>query len=70
MSNWRPENWWTMVESPYMYDGVQMVKDNPQRALELELEHAAFRKGQEAGADAMLEALRKRGTDSIMEAIK
>ena len=56
MGKWRPGNWYTMVESPYMHDGVQMAKENPQRALELELQHQAFRKGQEAGADAMLEA--------------
>jgi len=46
-----------MVESPYMHDGVKMAKENPAKALELELEHQAFRKGQEAGADAMLEAI-------------
>ena len=54
MSNWRPEGWYSMVESPYMHDGVQMAKDNPKKALELTLQHQAFRKGQEAGADAML----------------
>ena len=57
MSKWRPKNWWTMVESPYMHDGVKMAKENPERALELELQHQAFRGGQEAGADAMLEAI-------------
>ena len=46
-----------MVESPYMHDGVKMARENPRKALELELEHAAFRKGQEAGADAMLGAI-------------
>ncbi|MCJ7634856.1 hypothetical protein MUP77_21015 [Candidatus Bathyarchaeota archaeon] len=57
MSNWRPEGWYSMVESPYMHDGVQMARENPERALELELQHQAFRGGQEAGADAMLKAI-------------
>ena len=58
--NWRPERWYSMVESPYMHDGVKMAKENPDKALELEWKHQAFRKGQEAGADAMLETLRAR----------
>jgi len=62
MDNWRPEGWYSMVESPYMHNGVQMAKENPGRALELELQHEAFRIGQEAGANAMLEALRRTGT--------
>lgn len=64
MTNWRPENWYRMIESPYMHDGVKLAKTNPEKALELELQHQAFRKGQEAGADAMLEALRKKGEES------
>lgn len=44
-----------------MHDGVKMAKEDPERALELELQHQAFRSGQEAGADAMLKALKEKG---------
>ncbi len=60
----RPKNWPQMVESPFMHDGVKMAKENPQLALELELQHQAFRLGQEAGADAYEEALFKMAEES------
>ena len=57
--NWRPERWYSMVESPYMHDGVKMAREDPSKALELEWKHQAFREGQEAGADAMFGALKE-----------
>ncbi len=58
---YRPEGFEDSIQNPFMYDGVKMARDDPRKALELELQHQAFRMGQEAGADAMLEALRKEG---------
>lgn len=62
---WRPEGWHDMVGSPYMHDGVEMMMRNPTKALELELQHQAFRKGQEAGADAMLDAVEGKIRDIV-----
>lgn len=62
--NWRPDGWYRMIESPFMHDGVKMAREDPERALELELQHQAFRLGQEAGADAMLEAIWKSAKES------
>ncbi len=38
---YRPDNWPTIVESPFMHDGVKMMRDDPGKALEFELQHQA-----------------------------